>query len=35
MDVSASYATDRLPSEIASIGRAWAYRPGLFIGRPS
>ena len=25
-----SYKTDRIPPEIASIGRAWAYRPGIF-----
>ena len=24
-----SYKTDRIPPEIASIGRAWAYRPAL------
>ena len=29
-----SYATDRLPAAIASIGRAFAYRPGLFAARP-
>ena len=29
-----SYSTDALPREIASIGRAWAYRPGVFAGRP-
>ena len=34
MDTADSYKTDRLPPEIASIGRAWAYRPGLFVGRP-
>ena len=34
MDKPDSYSTDALPPEIASIGRAWAYRPGLFIGRP-
>ena len=33
MDVANSYKTDRLPREIASLGRGWAYRPGLFIGR--
>ena len=32
--VADSYSTDALPPEIASIGRAWAYRPGLFAGRP-
>ena len=34
MSVLDSYATDQLPQEIASIGRAWAYRPGIFAGRP-
>ena len=34
VDVADSYATDKLPREIASIGRAYAYRPGLFAGRP-
>ena len=29
-----SYKTDRIPPEVASIGRAWAYRPGLFSARP-
>ena len=29
-----SYKTDRIPPEIASIGRAYAYRPGLFSARP-
>ena len=33
MDKPDSYQTDRLPPEIASIGRSWAYRPGLFVGR--
>ena len=33
MDVAASYTTDALPREIASIGRAYQYRPGLFVGR--
>ena len=32
--VADSYKTDRLPAAIANIGRAFAYRPGLFIGRP-
>ena len=31
--VADSYSTDRLPNEIASIGRAYQYRPGLFVGR--
>ena len=34
LSVTASYSTDALPREIASIGRAYQYRPGLFIGRP-
>ena len=34
MSVAASYSTDRIPPEISSIGRAYAYRPGLFAGRP-
>ena len=34
LDVEPSYSTDKLPSEIASIGRAYAYRPGLFAARP-
>ena len=29
-----SYQTDRLPPEIASLGRAYQFRPGLFIGQP-
>ena len=29
-----SYKTDQIPREIASIGRAYAYRPGLFAARP-
>ena len=29
-----SYKTDRLPAAIQSIGRAYAYRPGLFVGKP-
>ena len=34
LDVAPSYATDRLPPEIASIGRAFAYRPGIFAAGP-
>ena len=34
IDVAESYATDALPREIASIARAWAYRPGIFAARP-
>ena len=30
LDVAPSYDSDALPREIASIGRAWAYRPGIF-----
>ena len=33
INVPPSYATDRIPPEIASIGRAYAYRPGLIVGR--
>ena len=29
-----SYSTDQLPREIASIGRAWAFLPGIFAARP-
>ena len=32
LDVAKSYSTDRIPPEIAAIGRAWAYRPGIFAG---
>ena len=34
MDKPDSYQTDRLPPEIASLGRAYQFRPGLFIGQP-
>ena len=34
MDVAASYKTDAIPREIASIGRAWAYRPGIIAAVP-
>ena len=34
LDVEPSYSTDKLPSAIASIGRAYAYRPGLIAARP-
>ena len=34
LSVPDSYATDAIPREIASIGRSWAYRPGIFAGRP-
>ena len=33
MDVADSYKTDRIPPEITNIGRAYAYRPGIFVGR--
>ena len=32
--VDNSYKTDALPAAIASIGRAYNYRPGIFAGRP-
>ena len=34
LDVEPAYSTDQLPREIASIGRAWAYRPGIIAARP-
>ena len=34
MDVADSYKTDALPREIASIGAAFAYRPGIYAARP-
>ena len=34
LSVLDSYASDQLPKEISSIGRAYAYRPGLFVARP-
>ena len=34
INVADSYKTDALPREIAGIGRAYAYRPGLIAGRP-
>ena len=34
INVADAYRTDAIPREIASIGRAWAYRPGLFAARP-
>ena len=34
INVADSYATDKLPREITNIARAYAYRPGLFAGRP-
>ena len=35
LSVPASYSTDQLPREIASIGRSYAYRPGIFKARRS
>ena len=32
LEVADSYSTDRLPSEIASIARAFQYRPGIISG---
>ena len=32
LSVADEYATDRLPVSIASIGKAFQYRPGLFTG---
>ena len=34
ISVADSYSTDRIPPEIAAIGRSWAYRPGIFAARP-
>ena len=34
LGVADSYSTDRLPSAITSIGRAYAYRPGIISSRP-
>ena len=34
LSVADSYKTDRLPAAIAGIGAAFAYRPGIFVGRP-
>ena len=34
LSVLDSYASDQLPKEISSIGRAYAYRPGIFSSRP-
>ena len=30
LEVAPSYSTDSLPRELTNIGRAWAYRPGIF-----
>ena len=34
LSVLDSYSSDQLPREIASIGRAYQYRPGIFAARP-
>ena len=34
INIPPSYSTDKLPPEIASIGAAYAYRPGIFAARP-
>ena len=34
INVAPSYETDRIPPEIADIGRGHAYRPGIFAARP-
>ena len=34
ISVADSYSTDRIPPEIAGIGRAFEYRPGIFSARP-
>ena len=34
INVAPTYKTDRIPPEIAGIGQAYAYRPGLFAARP-
>ena len=34
LEVAPSYSTDSLPRELTSIGRAYAYRPGIFASRP-
>ena len=34
LDVAKSYSTDRIPSEIAAIGRSYAYRPGIIAAKP-
>ena len=33
LSVADSYETDRIPPAIADIGRAYAYRPGIFAGK--
>ena len=34
INVAPSYRTDRIPAEIASIGRGFQYRPGVISSRP-
>ena len=34
IDVAESYQTDKIPQEIAGIGRAYQYRPGIFSAFP-
>ena len=34
VETAPSYRTDKIPSEIIGIARAYAYKPGIFIGRP-
>ena len=34
VETAPSYRTDKIPSEITNIGRAFQYRPGIFAGRP-
>ena len=34
LEVADSYKTDKLPQGIASIARAWNFRPGIFAARP-
>ena len=34
LSVAESYSTDRIPPEIANIGRAFQYRPGIFAASP-
>ena len=29
-----SYSSDQLPKEIASLGRFYQYRPGIFAAKP-
>ena len=35
LSVPDSYATDKLPREIASIAKGYFYRPGIFASKPS